>query len=130
VQGQILAQYDAGAWAYVLPDHLGSVRQLVDAAGQVSLAQGYDPFGVLISQFTNFPVSPPFGYTGEQEDVGKGLVFLRARYYDLGVGRFLSKDPWMGDPVRPQSLNGWGYVEGNPINRVDLIVCAGIITGL
>jgi YD repeat-containing protein len=47
VQGQILAEYEAGAWGYVLPDHLGSVRQLVDAAGQVSLAQGYDPFGNL-----------------------------------------------------------------------------------
>jgi uncharacterized protein RhaS with RHS repeats len=57
IQGQILAQHDAGAWAYVLPDHLGSVRQLVDATGQVTLAQSYDPFGVLISQSTNFPVS-------------------------------------------------------------------------
>jgi hypothetical protein len=48
---------------YALPDHLGSVRQVADAAGQVSLAQSYDPFGDLISQFTNVPVSQPSGYT-------------------------------------------------------------------
>jgi YD repeat-containing protein len=64
VQGQILAEYEAGAWEYILPDHLpapgakaqvGSVRQLTDAAGQVTLAQCYDPFGVLISQFPSLP---------------------------------------------------------------------------
>jgi hypothetical protein len=57
VQGQILAQYEAGAWAYVLPDALGSMRQLVGDAGQVTLAQGYDPLGVLISQSTDLPIS-------------------------------------------------------------------------
>ncbi len=57
VQGQILAEHEAGAWGYVLPDALGSVRQLVDADGQVSLAQSYNPFGVLIPQSTNLPIS-------------------------------------------------------------------------
>jgi hypothetical protein len=57
VQGQILAEYEAGAWAYVLPDALGSMRQLVGNAGQVTLAQGYDPLGVLISQSTDLPIS-------------------------------------------------------------------------
>jgi YD repeat-containing protein len=57
VQGQILAEYEAGAWGDVLPDHLGSVRPLVDDAEQVTLAQGYDPFGGLMSQFTNLLIS-------------------------------------------------------------------------
>jgi hypothetical protein len=43
VQGQVLAQQDSGTWAYVSPDHLGSVRQLVGADGQAALAQSYDP---------------------------------------------------------------------------------------
>jgi uncharacterized protein RhaS with RHS repeats len=82
VQGQILAQYDAGAWGYVLPDALGSVRQLVDATGQVSLAQGYDPFGVLNSQHGTQNSQLPFGYTGEWWDAEPELLHLRARYYD------------------------------------------------
>jgi RHS repeat-associated protein len=117
VQGQILAQQEAGAWAYVLPDHLGSLRQLVDPDGQVSLAQGYDPFGNQLE--VAGLVDSGFGYTGEQTDASTGLVFLRARYYGSEVGRFLSKDPSPGDRFRPQSLNGWNYVEGNPVNRVD-----------
>ena len=39
--------------------------------------------------------------------------------YDPATGRFLTRDPWPGNIYRPQSLNGWSYVEGNPINRVD-----------
>jgi uncharacterized protein RhaS with RHS repeats len=80
IQSQILAQYGSGAWTYILPDHLGSVRQLTNAGEQVTLAQSYDPFGVLF-EAAGSGVSP-FGYTGEQVDVGTELVFLRARYYD------------------------------------------------
>jgi hypothetical protein len=47
------------------------------------------------------------------------LQFLRARYYDSGTGRFLSKDSWQGDYTRPQSLDAWGYVEGDPVNQID-----------
>ncbi len=31
----------------------------------------------------------------------------------------MSKDPWPGDATRPQTLNGWSYVENNPVNRID-----------
>ncbi len=82
VGGQLLAQHDSGTWAYVLPDHLGSVRQLGDGAGDVTLAQGYAPFGEgLGGAGTGGRV---FGFTGEQEDA-TGLVYLRARYYESGA---------------------------------------------
>ncbi|NBD36216.1 MAG: hypothetical protein GVY30_09490, partial [Chloroflexi bacterium] len=45
--------------------------------------------------------------------------YLRARWYDVATGRFTSRDPWEGDYERPQSLNGWVYVEGNPIRYID-----------
>jgi uncharacterized protein RhaS with RHS repeats len=59
-----------------LPDHLGSVRQLTNAGGQVTLAQSYDPFGNLF-EAAGSGVSE-FGYTGEQVDAGTELVFLWA----------------------------------------------------
>jgi uncharacterized protein RhaS with RHS repeats len=46
MQGQILAEYDAGAWGYVLPDHLGSVRTETDTLGRVATSCSFDPFGV------------------------------------------------------------------------------------
>ena len=59
-----------------------------------------------------------FQFTGQQVD-GRGLVYLRARYLEPAVGRFLSRDVWEGDPNQPMSYNGWLYAAGNPVNRDD-----------
>jgi RHS repeat-associated protein len=117
VQGQILAQYDLGAWTYILPDHLGSVRQLTNAGEQVTLAQSFDPFGVSFESAGSG--ASAFGYTGEQMNAGTGLVFLRARYYDPAVGRFLTRDTWQGIPLQPLSLNPYLYSLANPIDFFD-----------
>jgi RHS repeat-associated protein len=101
---------------YFLGDALGSVRQLTDAGGVVSLAKGYDPFGN--ANWSAGAAQTPYGYTAEQTDAN-GLVYLRARYYAPEAGRFVSKDVWQGDYSQPLSLNRWNYVEGNPINRID-----------
>ena len=113
----LLAQYDSGTWAYHVNDGLGSVRQLVDAAGEVQRAQSYDPFGNLLS--ASGSVGSAYGFTGEQEDASAGLVFLRARYMQPSTGRFISKDPFPGYAHSPQSLNRWVYVRNNPVGLVD-----------
>jgi hypothetical protein len=46
-------------------------------------------------------------------------VYLRARYYAPGIGRFLTKDTWKGDANSPMSLNRWTYVHGNPTTYYD-----------
>ena len=97
-------------------DALGSVRQLTDSAGAVTLTQSYAPYGETISSVGS-GVST-YQFTGEARDAS-GLTYLRARYYNSGDGRFLSRDTWNGDYNRPLSLNRWGYVEGNPVNLTD-----------
>lgn len=57
-------------------------------------------------------------FTGEQSDP-TGFYYLRARYYDRAMGRFLSRDPFPGIPFHPCSLNRYVYVENNPANFVD-----------
>jgi RHS repeat-associated protein len=101
---------------YFLTDALGSVRQLTDAGGAITLTKAYDPYGV-VTQASGAGQSA-YGYTGEQQDAS-GMVFLRARYYSPNDGRFQSRDTWGGDGNRPMSMNRWGYVEGNPINLTD-----------
>jgi RHS repeat-associated protein len=58
-----------------------------------------------------------YGFTGEYQSAD--LVYLRARHYARGTGRFLTRDTWPGQANRPLSFNRWGYVEGNPVNFVD-----------
>jgi YD repeat-containing protein len=78
VQVQVLAQQDSGAWVHILPDHLGSVRQLVGSDSQVDLAQSFDPFGVPFE--TSGSGESEFVYTGEWWDAEAELLYLRVRY--------------------------------------------------
>ena len=111
-----LAQYSSDVSEYLLADALGSVRQIADADGNVTLAESYEPYGSVLS--STGTASSIFGYAGEQVDTS-GLVYLRARYMQPTLGIFLARDPWSGEQMRPGSMNGFGYVEGNPVNRVD-----------
>jgi len=101
---------------YFLGDALGSVRQLADTAGAVTLTQSYAPYGEVTQSVGTSQTS--YGFTNEFTDPN-GLVYLRARYYAPTDGRFISRDTWNGDYNRPLSLNRWGYVEGNPILFTD-----------
>jgi hypothetical protein len=47
------------------------------------------------------------------------MIYLRARYYAPGQGRFTSRDLWEGDLKQPHSFNKWLYVYGNPVNFTD-----------
>ncbi|MBN1657252.1 MAG: hypothetical protein JXA93_02570 [Anaerolineae bacterium] len=60
----LLAEYDGTSWTYHLNDGLGSVRQLADATGDVTLAQGYTPFGV--PMWSEGSGSTSYGFTGER----------------------------------------------------------------
>ncbi len=69
-----LAQ-NSGVWEYLLPNALGSVRQIVDANGNVTLAESYEPYGSVLS--SNGTASSIFGYAGEQNDTYIKLPFLQ-----------------------------------------------------
>jgi RHS repeat-associated protein len=111
-----LAQYEVGGWQYFGQDRLGSVRTLLNPAGELLLARNYDPFGNVLVQ--GGVGSSGFGYAGEQVD-STGLVYLRARYYHPVVGRFLTPDSIVPNPVGSQGWNGYAYTENNPIRYTD-----------
>jgi len=114
-----------GALLYQHADALGSVRQLTDQAGSVRQARGYSPFGAPTSAAGQSAGS--FGFAGEQYDpstgsgraAASGLIFLRARYYDPTVGRFLTRDTYPALAPAPQSLHRYAYCGNDPVNRTD-----------
>jgi len=105
-----------GGWQYHLPDALGSVRQLEDASASVTLAQAYEPFGGVIS--SSGSAATAFQFTGELVDETE-LLYLRARYYAPGQGRFISRDIWRFAFDRPITLNAWPYAHDNPVKVTD-----------
>jgi RHS repeat-associated protein len=48
-----------------------------------------------------------------------GLIFMKARYYDPAMGRFLTPDSLVASPYNPQNLSRYTYVDNNPINFTD-----------
>ena len=114
--GVIMAENGEGEVRYLLSDGLGSVRQAVDETAEVVAYHEFDPYGNPNPQ----SLTPnPYGFTGEWWEDDIDLLFLRARWYLPETGTFLSKDAWYGNPQRPQTLNGWSYVGGNPSNFID-----------
>ena len=111
-----IAQVSETQTGYFLGDALGSVRQIVDPQAEILLAQSYSPYGEMLSSVGDYETA--YSYTGEMTD-GTGLVNLRARYYDPGTGRFMSRDTWAGDYKNPITLGKWLYANGNPINMMD-----------
>jgi len=99
-------------------DHLGSVRLVTSNTGAIVSLHNYFPFGdeVPTKQFSY----NTHQYTGHERDKDTGLDYMMARFYEAGVGRFLSVDPGNDtDPEHPESWNKYAYVRNNPINLVD-----------
>jgi len=111
----IIAQQQTETLYYV-HDGLGSVRQLLDSTGEIQIDYAYDPFGV---PQVGGDVYNPYQFTGEAWDAEVGLLYLRARYYQPEVGRFITKDPINQQPSMGGSANAYAYGGNNPASWVD-----------
>ena len=99
---------------------VGSITHTVDMNGSVRNEYDYDTFGTRTNVKTaNTGSNQHFGYTGEMIDAESGLLYLRARYYDPAIGRFISADPYLGRLAEPVTQNRYIYVHNNPLLYAD-----------
>jgi len=96
---------------------MGSVRGLSDASGNVVDTYSYDAYGMLLDK-TGSTINP-YRYRGEQFDPETDSYYLRARYYQPDVGRFLTTDAVEGFMTAPLSRHRYLYGEGDPVNSRD-----------
>lgn len=93
--GNGLAAFDRGnARRYFYFNAHGDVTLITDANGDEQRRYDYDAYGEERA-VEGYPYAylNPFRYSGEYFDEETGFYYLRARYYDPSIGRFLTEDP-------------------------------------
>ena len=114
-------------------NHIGSTTAITDADGDLVYRIAYGTYGELtgIYDTDGDPVEDKtavirsenlrFLYNGRYgvETGADGLYYMRARYYNPQIKRFINRDIIDGSITDSQSLNKYSYVQGNPVNLID-----------
>ena len=109
----VISMRRGGDSYYYFKDVLGSITSLSGSSETTVNNYEYDAFGSVFSK-TELVVNP-YGFTGRVLDNESKLMYYRMRYYDPGIGRFIT-----ADPIRFQGgINFYTYCLNDPINFFD-----------
>ena len=97
---------------YYHPDEQLSTALITDETGTIKNQYRYDAFGAGLEVSEELPNR--IRYTGQQYDEVTEQYYLRARYYNPVLGRFLQEDVYQGD-----GLNLYAYCRNNPVVYYD-----------
>ena len=121
----------SGTALYYHPDHLGSTSFMTNREGKIVSETHYYPFGLPHLQTGSDPGGTRYLHTDHELDPESGLIYSNARYRDPVVGRFVSVDPFFGDPsvleketvqrflLNPQEGNIYAYALNNLVKWID-----------
>nr|WP_330363195.1 polymorphic toxin type 47 domain-containing protein [Lacrimispora indolis] len=97
---------------YFVCDEMGSTIFLLNQEQEIRKSYHYDPFGSIIE--TSGSIENRITYTGQMYDGISGQYYLRARFYNPKIGRFMQEDAYRGD-----GINLYAYCQNNPITYYD-----------
>ncbi|MCP4701133.1 MAG: RHS repeat-associated core domain-containing protein, partial [Gammaproteobacteria bacterium] len=101
-------------------DLRGSTVALTNEAGAAVERFQYSPYGMLVSHSaesldTSFLFNGMYGVMTD----ASALYYMRARYYNPEIRRFVNQDVLRGNVSEGHTLNRFAYVVGNPIKYID-----------
>ena len=116
---------------YFQTDQQGSISGITNSAGQAVVSESFTAYGARRnpttwsgapsgSDLSTIAGITQRGYTF-QRALGQqmGLNDMVGRVQDSVIGRFLSADPYVTDPVNTQDWNPYSYVYNNPMTYID-----------
>ena len=98
--------------SYFVSDEMGSTLFLLDKDHEIQKTYRYDAFGNILNESGN--TFNRLTYTGQMYDGAMGQYYLRARFYNPSIGRFMQEDIYRGD-----GLNLYAYCANNPVMYFD-----------
>ena len=114
----LICEETEGLYLYHHYNNLGSTMKLTNAVGQVVASYTYGTYGELLSGDTTLTHFLYNGRCGVSTDTN-GLYYMRQRYYNAEIKRFVNQDILAGSLDNSQSLNRYSYVQGNPVSYTD-----------
>ncbi|WP_340621285.1 RHS repeat-associated core domain-containing protein [Xenorhabdus siamensis] len=114
------ARAERGKLHYIVCDHQGTPREMLNEEGGLVWAQRLTTWGkaersqVIASNDVDYHVNCNLRFMGQYEDEESGLYYNRFRYYSPETGQYISPDPigLLG------GFNPYAYVH-NPVNFID-----------
>jgi RHS repeat-associated protein len=107
--GKVVVKYVYDAW--------GSCKVFDAQGNDITYKENDETRAVYKNELGNLN---PFRYRGYYYDVETGLYFLKTRYYDPEIGRFITIDDLQYlDPETINGLNLYAYCGNNPVMNVD-----------
>jgi len=100
-------------------DRRGSTVAITNMTGAITDTFSYGPYGELANHTGG--TATPFLYNGKDSVMtdANGLYYMRARYYQPEIKRFINQDVLLGNIADSKTLNRYAYVKGQPVNLVD-----------
>ena len=98
---------------FYLYDPAGNVAGITDQDGYLWQSYRYDAFGN--ATFGSPQYDNEYMFNAESYNPNIRSQYLRARYYDMVKGNFLTEDSYLGDIRKPLTLNRYSYCIGNPL---------------
>ncbi len=101
----------------------GDVVGILDSNGALVVEYKYDAWGKPLSTTGSLAdtlgVRNPFRYRGYAYDEETGVYYLRSRYYNPAVGRFVNEDSVLGRAGTMFSHNQFSYCKNESIMHLD-----------
>jgi len=89
VDGVVAVRHD-GELYWRISDHLGSTSVTAQSDGTLHSEVRYGPWGT--DRYVSGETPTTMRYTGQRQEVGIGLYYYNARWYDPQLGRFVQVD--------------------------------------
>ena len=106
----------------------GDILKVITATGTEAATYTYDAWGKLLTSTGDLADINPLRYRGYFYDTETSLYYLKSRYYNPEVGRFINPDVFATTDVDGVlSANMFAYCENNPIRNSD---SSGALFGL